>query len=467
MNSHNDRGLDTPNSIDTERSLLGAILTNNCAYEVVSEYLRPEHFVMPVHARIYEVASRLIETGILADAITLKRHLEDDEALIETGGLDYLDEITDFAIDIASASEFGEIIYSLNLRRKLIAFGWAIIRRANDINLDVDTQFGVAEQHLYDLAITSNHEGGFQYFKDSVCEAIDFAETAHKRAADRHGVNTGSHDLDQLLGRLHAPEFLILAGRLATGKTALATNIAYNAAYSFMRTDGKAGAVVGYFSLEMSGEQLTTRILSDHSKLSSSRIRKGELNDDEFSRLVMASQNLHQIPMFIDESPARNVSELRIRARRLKHQHNLGLIVIDYLQLIAGRNASGVDDHLTDFSEITRGLKALAKELDVAVLLLVELPSGGDGRNSVRPSVDELDAVGDVRSIADTIMMLFREEQYHQLNRPIRSLDQTETEYIGQMQRWEECLRNTAGLVDVTVVKNRTDQLGAITIKFD
>ena len=284
-----------PHNIEAEKALLGAIFVNNKAFERVSEFLTPAHFAHPQHGRIYDACSRLIEKGLIADPVTLKPYFEQDESLAEIGGPSYLVDLASCAVTVINAGEYGRLIHDLHLRRELIRLGEEVVNKAYGGEVD-DTAIGLiedTEQSLYDLATKGEYEGGFESFKDSVIKAINMAEAAHKRDGSLAGVTTGLIETDKLLGGMHPSDLLILAGRPAMGKTALATNIAYNAACSYKQSGGEEGAVVGFFSLEMSSEQLASRILSEQTEISSDRMRKGELTTAEFGRLVAASQTLH------------------------------------------------------------------------------------------------------------------------------------------------------------------------------
>ena len=328
-------------------------------------------------------------------------------------------------------------------------------------------QIETAEQHLYDLATAGEYEGGFKPFKDTIIQAIGQAEVAHKREGKLAGVTTGFRDMDALLGGLHKSDLLILAGRPAMGKTALATNVAFNAAYTHKQSQGAEGAVVGFFSLEMSSEQLAARILSEQSNISSNMMRKGELTDDEFSRLVMASQTLHQIPIFIDDTPALTVSALRTRARRLKRQQNLGLIVVDYLQLISGSAGSRNDGRVQEVSEITRGLKTLAKELDVPVLALSQLSRQVENREDKRPQLADLRESGSIEQDADLVMFIYRDEYYLEKAEPKQRADESGEKLAQRQQNWEERLARVKNTAEVIVAKQRHGPVGMVRMMFD
>ena len=456
-----------PHNIEAEKALLGALLADNRAYERVSEFLRPEHFAIPAHGKIYEAIVKLAENNQIANPVTLKGFFEGNEELAALGGSAYLVEIAASAVTIINTGEYGRIIYDLHLKRELIHLGQDMVNDAYDMaSQDVATkQIEKAEQHLYDLATQGDYEGGFLDFRTAVLEAVHMAEAAHKREGALAGVTTGLKDLDKMLGGLHNSDLLILAGRPSMGKTALVTNIAYNAAYSYFKSEGEEGATVGFFSLEMSAEQLAARILSEQVEISSDKMRKGELANDEFTRLVVASQELHRIPLFIDDTPALTVSALRTRARRLKRQHNLGLIVVDYLQLISpppGRS----DGRVNEVSEITRGLKTLAKELNVPVIALSQLSRAVEQRDPPRPQLADLRESGSIEQDADVVMFIYREEYYMERKKPSRRMDEDEGKYLDREARWQDSLDAVRNTADVIVAKQRHGPIGDVKLAF-
>jgi len=449
-----------PYNLEAEKALLGAIFSDNRAYERVSEFLHADHFAVPEHGRIYAAAQRLMENGQIANPVTLSGFFEGNDELLAMGGKTYLAELAASAVTIINAGEYGRIIYDLHMKRELIALGTDMVNDAYDQgNQEPATnQIEKSEQQLYDLATQGDHEGGFQDFRTAVVEAIHMAEAAHKRDGALAGVTTGMKDLDQMLGGLHNSDLLILAGRPSMGKTALVTNIAYNAAYSYHKSGGEEGAVVGFFSLEMSSEQLAARILSEQVEISSNKMRKGELANEEFTRLVIASQELHRIPLFIDDTPALTVSALRTRARRLKRQHNLGMIVVDYLQLISPP-AGKSDGRVNEVSEITRGLKTLAKELDVPVIALSQLSRAVESRDPPRPQLSDLRESGSIEQDADVVMFIYRPEYYHERKKP----DPDNHEKIAE---WEEKMEKIKNIGDVIIGKQRHGPIGDIRLSF-
>ncbi len=456
-----------PHNVEAEKALIGAVFANNRAYEAVSEFLRPEHFALGQNGRIFEACGKLIERGQIADPVTLKTLFEQDKTLTDIGGVDYLAELAASAVGVINAGEYGRLIYDLFLKRQLIDLGQDVAERAYAADLDEDAvrQIERAEQSLYDLATSGNYEGGFQAFKSSVIEAIRLAETAHKREGAFSGVATGFTDLDKMLGGLHPSDLVILAGRPSMGKTALATNIAFNAAYSHNRSEGKEGGVIGFFSLEMSAEQLASRILSEQTNISSDRMRKGELSNEEFNRLVVGSQALHQIPIFIDDTPALTVSALRTRARRLKRQHNLSMIVIDYLQLIASPPGRS-DGRVNEVSEITRGLKTLAKELNVPVLALSQLSRAVEQRDNKRPQLADLRESGSIEQDADVVMFIFREEYYLERDQPVQRQDEKDDSFHTKYERWQQRLEEVRNIAEVIIAKQRHGPIGTARLQF-
>jgi len=456
-----------PHNVEAEKALLGAIFSDNRAYERVSEFLRADHFSIPEHGKIFDAVQLLLEKGQIANPVTLSGFFEGNDDLVSLGGKSYLAELAASAVTIINTGEYGRIVYDLYMKRELIQLGTDMVNDAYDQGTQdtANRQIEKSEQQLYDLATQGDIEGGFQDFRTAVVEAVKMAENAHKRDGALAGVSTGMKDLDTILGGLHPSDLLILAGRPSMGKTALVTNIAYNAAYSYHKSNGDDGAVVGFFSLEMSSEQLAARILSEQVEVSSNKMRKGELANDEFTRLVVASQELHRIPMFIDDTPALTVSALRTRARRLKRQHNLGLIVVDYLQLISPPPGSS-DGRVNEVSEITRGLKTLAKELAIPVIALSQLSRAVESRDPPRPQLADLRESGSIEQDADVVMFIYREEYYMERKKPSRRMDEDESKYLDRQARWEESLESVRATADVIIAKQRHGPIGDVKLAF-
>jgi replicative DNA helicase len=458
-----------PHNFETEQALLGAILINNDAFNRVSEFLTADHFYDPVHGRIFSACATLIERHQVANPITLKPVFEADESLTGAGGAKYLARLAATAVTVINAGDYGRTIFDLHLRRRLIELSLEMKDLAFDPDLDsaATQQIEIAEQHLFDLATTGEYEGGFRSFTDVLTSAIEIAEAAYKREGRLVGTSTGFTDLDKLLGGLQKSDLVILAGRPSMGKTALATNIAYYAAKTCKReTDehGQSsivdGAVVGFFSLEMSAEQLATRILSEASRVSSNRIRKGDLSNADFQRVVEANQELAQIPFFIDDTPALSVAQLRTRARRLKRQHNLSLVVVDYLQLLRPSSSRSNDNRVQEISDITRGLKALAKELDLPVLALSQLSRAVEQREDKRPQLSDLRESGSIEQDADVVTFIYRPEYY---------LSRLEPEQAGteDYEKWQARMEEVHNLAEVIIGKQRHGPTGTVNLVFE
>ena len=389
--------LGVPHSIEAEQQLLGAILTNNDLFDRVAQILRAEHFYDPVHARIFETAAARIAKNNLASPVTLKAFLEDDAGLAELGGPAYLMRLAGAAISSFAVRDYAEMIYDLAIRRELIDVGNEIAAKAARVEVQSEPkeQIVEAEQKLYALAEQGQTEQGFQSFLTAVTDAVKVANAAYQREGGLAGVSTGLIDMDKKLGGLHRSDLLILAGRPSMGKTSLATNVAFNIARAYKKgitSSGEEGAVdggvVGFFSLEMSAEQLASRILSEVAEIPSNQIRRGDFTEGEFRRIVDAAKELEAAPLFIDDTPALPISQLAARARRLKRTHGLDALFVDYLQLVRGTGRS--ENRVNEISEITMGLKAIAKELDIPVVALSQLSRQVENREDKRPQLSDL-----------------------------------------------------------------------------
>ena len=466
-----------PHNNEAEQGLLGALLISNSAYSRVSEFLEPEHFGYAVHARIFAAIAKLIERGQIANPVTLKNLFDQDGALTEIGGAQYLFQLANSAVTIINAEDYGRNIRDLYLRRELITLGEDVVNDAyrQDLDDQAPEQIERAEQRLFELATAGQLEGGFRAFEAALTDAINNAEAAIKRSGKTVGVATGFGGLDKKLGGLHPSDLVILAGRPSMGKTALATNIAFNAAKSYGgrrtpdgRTIAEDGAVVGFFSLEMSAEQLATRILAEESGVSSDRIRRGDVSREDFDKFVRASQQLSGLRLFIDDTPALTVSALRTRSRRLLRQQGLGLIIVDYLQLLRPSNQVRViENRVQEISDITRGLKALAKELNVPVLALSQLSRAVEQREDKRPLLSDLRESGSIEQDADVVMFIFREEYYHSRLAPMRRPDETEDELEKRIEKFQESGEKVHGKAEVMVAKQRHGPIGTVNLRFD
>jgi replicative DNA helicase len=457
-----------PQNLEAEQALLGAILVNNEACDRVSSFLTPDHFSEAIHARIYEAASVLIRMGKLASPVTLKSYFENDATIKEIGGTAYLARLAASATTIINAEEYGRTIYELAQRRKLITVGTDIVNDAFDAGVEDNSRSLIerAEQILYGLAETGKYGQGFQPFGRAVTDAIDMAAGAYQRDGGLSGISSGLKDLDEKMGGLQASDLIILAGRPAMGKTALCTNIAYHIAKAYKsehQTDGTVkvtdGGVVAFFSLEMSSEQLATRIIAEQSGISSERIRRGKITEDEFQRLVEVSQELQSLPLYIDSTGGLTIAQLAARARRLKRQRGLGLVVVDYLQLLAGSSRKAAEGRVQEVTEITVGLKALAKELNVPVLALSQLSRQVENRDDKRPQLADLRESGSIEQDADVVMFIYREEYYLARKEPKPG----STEH----HEWQEQMDKVNGVAEVIIGKQRHGPTGIVELQFE
>ncbi|WP_339632307.1 replicative DNA helicase [uncultured Sneathiella sp.] len=449
-----------PHNVEAEQDLIGAILVNNDAAAKVSDFLKPEHFAEDVHRRIYQAAITLVERGEIADPVTLKSYFDRDSALADIGGSQYLARLAASATTIINAENYGRLIYDLAMRRELILLGEEIVNIAYDSELEETSQSQIenAEQKLFSLAENGSHEGALMPVRMAVDDTLKSIEEAFQRDGNLVGVTTGLKDMDGKLGGLHKSDLLILAGRPSMGKTSLATNIAYNAAKAHHASGGKEGAVVGFFSLEMSAEQLVGRVLAEATEISSEKLRRGDLTDDEFAnKLVPQSALISELPLYIDDTPALSIAALRTRARRLKRSHGLGLIVVDYLQLMKG-SGRRQDNRVQEISEVTQGLKAVAKELDIPVIALSQLSRQVENRDDKRPQLSDLRESGSIEQDADVVMFVYREAYYEERKAP--------TEGTPEHADWQDRMSRLHNLAEVIIGKQRHGPIGIIKLHF-
>ncbi|MBK5934352.1 replicative DNA helicase [Rhodovulum imhoffii] len=456
-----------PHNIEAEQQLLGAILTNNEIFDRIASIVKAVHFYEPVHQRIFEIAAARIQKNALASPVTLKAFMEEDEGLRELGGPAYLARLAGAAISSFAARDYAQMIYDFAIRRELITLGHDISDRAAkvDISSDPKAQIVEAEQALYKLGEEGQSGSGFQSFLKAVTDAVNVANAAYMRDGGMAGIPTGLADLDTKLGGLHKSDLLILAGRPSMGKTSLATNIAYNIARAYKRgrlPDGSEGAVdggvVGFYSLEMSAEQLAGRILAEASEISSHKIRQGDMTEDEFRRFVEAAKALESCPLYIDDTPALPISQLAARARRLKRTHGLDALFVDYLQLV--RPASAKDSRVNEVSEITQGLKAIAKELEIPVVALSQLSRQVESRDDKRPQLSDLRESGSIEQDADVVMFVYRGEYYKEREKPGE-------ENGDAMQKWIEDMGRLHGKAEVIIGKQRHGPIGTVDLSFE
>jgi replicative DNA helicase len=465
-----------PENLEAEQALLGSILINNAAYHRVSDFLRPEHFANALHGQLFGALSRLIEKGQVVSVITLKTYLEQDEAMKAAGGSAFLAGLAAASVHVIDAAQFGRVVHDLYLRRQLIALGHDVVNGAFKPTIEESAieQIETAEKQLYDLASIGQIEGGFKPFHASLTEAVTAAESAHKRIGKLTGIATGLTRLDQTLGGLHKSDLIILAGRPSMGKSSLATNIGFNAAKAWREEHdelGKSqtadGAIVGFFSLEMSAEQLATRMLSEQAGVPSEKIRRGELLSTDFDRVLSVSRELEHLNFYIDDTPALSIAALRTRARRLKRMHGLDLIIIDYLQLLAPSGKSRQENRVQEVSEITRGLKTLAKELNVPVLALSQLSRAVEQREDKRPQLADLRESGSIEQDADVVMFIYREEYYLSRTTPTQGEHESDEKFGNRLERIKERGEQAAGKAEVIVAKQRHGPTGVVHLKFE
>jgi replicative DNA helicase len=464
-----------PHNHEAEAFLLGAILNNNAAYERVSDFLQAEHFADPRHGRIYAAITQLIERGQVANPVTLKAYFKQDQELEEIGGTQYLVDLSNNLVAVINAVDYGRIIHDCHLRRELITIGEDTVNAAYEHDLDIDAtaQIEIAESKLFNLATSGATEGGFKTFGSALTGAITQVETAYKSAGQVVGVDSGFVDVNRKLGGLHPSDLLILAGRPSMGKTALAMNVAYNAALA-VDANRKAGldeelktGGVAVFSLEMSSEQLAARLLSQAAEVPSDRMRRGDLQDEDFDKIVRASQKISQLPLFIDDTPALPVSTLRTRCRRLKRQQGLSLIVVDYLQLMAPPRSFKGDGRVQEVSEITRNLKAVAKEMGVPVLALSQLSRAVENREDKRPQLSDLRESGSIEQDADVVMFIFREQYYLERAEPSQKPEEDSMKFGERYGAWKDRLETVRNLAEVIVAKQRHGPVGTVSLYFD
>ena len=458
-----------PQNIEAEQALLGAILANNKAFEKVSEFLKPQHFADSMHAKIFDVISKLITRGHVADVITLKNYFEQDGTLNDVGGIKYLVKLSDSATPLTNAEYYAQFIYDKYLRRELIATGFDIVNNATkeDIDSDASEQIEEAEKKLFELSNQGDINGGFVDFSDALTSSLSHIEQAYQKDGKISGLPTALDALDNKTGGLNNSDLIIIAGRPAMGKTALATNIAYNVAEYMMHAkdlDEKSKGVA-FFSLEMSADQLASRILSTVTQTNGHKMRTGELDNAEFTRIAAAVRELEKIPLYIDDTPGLNINSIRTRARRLKRNKGLGCIVIDYIQLISGTGSKRSEgNRVQELSEISRGLKILAKELNLPVIALSQLNRGVEQRDDKRPVMSDLRESGSIEQDADIVMFVYREHYYLQNEEPQQKPSETPEHLQKRMEEWEARVRATNNIGEVIIGKQRHGPTGTVKL---
>jgi replicative DNA helicase len=458
----------TPHNIEVEQALLGAILINNEAFYRVSDFLDPAHFYDPLHRDIYEKTAQLIRLGKVADPRTIKSFLKENDKVGDISVAEYLARLAYEATTIINAEDYGRTIYDLSIRRNLITIGEDMVNIAYDAPVDMAPrdQIEDAERRLFELAETGRFNTGFQGFGEALKAAIDMAGAAYKRAGHLSGLATGMDYLDKMMGGLQNSDLIILAGRPGMGKSSLATNIAYNIAKAWrgeQQPDGSIktvdGGKVGLFSLEMSAEQLATRILAEQSGVPSSDIRRGAIHEDQFDRIVEAAQEMQRIPLYIDQTGGISIGQLAARARRLKRQRGLDFLIIDYLQLVMGTSRRSSENRVQEITEITTTLKALAKELNVPILALSQLSRQVESREDKRPQLSDLRESGSIEQDADVVLFIFREEYYLKNRKPKEGTE--------EFFKWMAEMDQMAGRAEVIISKQRHGPTGTVEMQFE
>ena len=436
-----------PSNLEAEQALLGSILVNNDIIDEVSTIISPNIFYDPAHVKIYEVIESLNNKGMIANPITLKNFFEKDNMLSEVGGTEYLVKLTRFSGSAKQAVDYAKVIHEMYLRRELVLISDKLSSdtlNANSQEQNAENIIEITEKSLFDLAERGSFSQSFLKFNEALDQTIEMATLAMKSDQGIVGVPTGLTDLDEKLGGLHKSDLVILAGRPGMGKTALATNIAYHAAQNLLSRQEKSS--IAFFSLEMSSEQLSTRILSEQARIKSDDIRRGKVTESEINRYIETSRNIYNLPLYIDETPAITISTLSNRARRIKRLFGLNLIVVDYIQLMRAPNSNNRgDNRVQEVSEITQGLKALAKELKVPVLALSQLSRAVESRDDKKPQLSDLRESGSIEQDADVVMFVYREAYYLENKQPkLGSIEHAE---------WQSKMNDVNGLADIILGK--------------
>jgi replicative DNA helicase len=457
-----------PQNVEAEAALLGALMVDNRLVEDVQLKLKPHHFFEPLHQRIYEAILKLTDNNRIANPVTLRPMFEADDSIKEVGGPAYLAQLTGSGAAVIGARDFAEQIYDLALLRALIGVGRDLVEGALDTSEEVAplAQIERAETELYKVAEEGGAEGKAKSFSEATREALEMAERALNSGGHLSGFTTGLESLNGKIGGLHKSDLIIIAGRPGMGKSALGTNIGFAAAKRFLKDaeDGieperSAGAPVALFSLEMSADQLATRILAEQSGISSENLRMGKISQQEFRQLARAAADLQTLPLYIDDTPGLTIAALRARARRLKRQKGIGLVVVDYLQLLQGTGKNSNDNRVQEISEISRGLKQLAKELDVPVIGLSQLSRAVEQREDKRPQLSDLRESGSIEQDADIVLFIYREDYYLAAKQP--------ADDHPDIDKWREEMARVYGTAEVIVAKQRHGSTGKIRLKFE
>ncbi len=458
---------------EAELALIGCILWDNRNYEKVSDFINENQFVDQTNKVIFSTIKNLLEKNILVSPITLKNYLPEEDNNINK--VNYLNQIKDSAPSSQNAYNYGKIIYDLYVKRNLVGVARNIINETN-LNSDklAENLIENAENDLYNLSQTGNSDRSFINFGNALKGAVDIISEAYKRDGKIAGVPTGFRDLDNKLGGLHKSDLIIIAGRPSMGKTALGTNIAFNCAIKYQEEKDEFenkkiidGGKVAFFSLEMSSEQLATRILAEQTKISGDKMRKAELNKNDFNKIAKTSSELEKLNLIIDDNPVLTIPILRARARRLKRLHDINLIIIDYLQLMSSSSNNRNDGRVQEISEITRGLKSIAKELNIPIIALSQLSRQVEQREDKRPQLSDLRESGTIEQDSDVVMFIYRESYYLERLEPIRKSEEDDMKYNERVSRWQQLTNDNYNKAEIIIAKQRHGPIGSIKMHFD
>ena len=446
-----------PNNIEAEQAVIGSILVSNDIFDDVSIIIDNKKFYDPVHQKIFAAIENLISKGMLANPITLKNYFENDNSLAELEGHEYLVKLTKFSTTIRQAIEYSKIVYDMHIRRELIKISETMTENASNKILDLPGNKIIedSERLLFNLAEKGSFNTSFIKFDQALNYTIEMASNAFKNEEGIVGVPTGLTDLDDRLGGMHNSDLLIIAGRPSMGKTALATNIAFHAAKKLQEKGTKSS--IAFFSLEMSSEQLSTRILAEQSRIKSNDIRRGRISEEQFDKFIETSKNISELPLYIDETPAISIAAMSNRARRIKRLYGLDLVVVDYIQLMSAANTR--DGRVQEISEITKGLKALAKELSVPVLALSQLSRAVEHRDDKKPQLSDLRESGSIEQDADVVMFVYREAYYLEKLEPRPA--------TVEHAEWQAKMNEVSNLAEIIIGKQRHGPTGNINVEFE
>jgi replicative DNA helicase len=451
-----DQFKELPNNIEAEQAVIGSILVSNDIFDEISTIISSINFYDPMHQKIFEAIESLVYKGMLANPITLKNYFEDEKDDLNVP--EYLVKITKFSTSVRQAVEYSKIIYDMFVRRELIKISEQTIDSAklNELDTNGQTIIENSERLLFDLAEKGSFNSSLVKFDEAMKQTIEMASAAYKNEEGIVGVPTGLRDLDDKLGGLHQSDLIIIAGRPSMGKTSLATNIAFNAAQKLQESGKKSS--IAFFSLEMSSEQLSTRIISEQARISSNDIRRGRISDEQFDKFLETSKNIAELPLYIDETPAISIAAMSNRARRIKRLFGLDMVVVDYIQLMRGTTFNK-DGRVQEISQITQGLKAIAKELAVPVVALSQLSRQVEQRDDHKPQLSDLRESGSIEQDADVVMFVYREGYYLSRKEP--------REATVEHAEWQAKMNEVAHLAQIIIGKQRHGPIGNITLEFE